>query len=202
MAKRASAPGTPRREYRLGTRALGMERTRGAILDATLAITDPARITLATVAADARVSTRTVIRHFGSREGLVAAAVAEGERRVAAQRFDAPAGDVDAVVRNLLDHYEEWGDATIARLRREDMDPELDRAIARGRALHRRWVSEKLGSLLDGLPRSDRSRRLAELVAVTDVQTWKLLRRDQGLSRSQTEKAVAEMIRGVQGSHR
>src|SRR5262249_52553150 len=39
-----------------------------------------------------------------------------------------------------------------------------------------------------------RQRRLAQLVAVCDVYTWKLLRRDAGLSRQQTELALAELL--------
>jgi hypothetical protein len=37
----------------------------------------------------------------------------------------------------------------------------------------------------------------AQLIAVTDVYTWKLLRRDLRLSRREAERAIAELIRGV-----
>jgi hypothetical protein len=40
----------------------------------------------------------------------------------------------------------------------------------------------------------ERARRLAQLVAVCDVYTWKLLRRDAALSRRQTELAVIELL--------
>jgi hypothetical protein len=36
--------------------------------------------------------------------------------------------------------------------------------------------------------RPPNARRLAQLIAVTDVYTWKLLRRDRGLSRKQTDR--------------
>jgi hypothetical protein len=35
---------------------------------------------------------------------------------------------------------------------------------------------------------------LAELVAICDVYVWKLLRRDAGLSRDQTELALIELL--------
>src|SRR5215469_11979235 len=35
---------------------------------------------------------------------------------------------------------------------------------------------------------------MAQIVAVCDVYTWKLLRRDAGLSRPQTELALAELL--------
>ena len=40
----------------------------------------------------------------------------------------------------------------------------------------------------------EHQRRLAQLVAVCDVYTWKLLRRDAGLSRDQTELAIVELL--------
>jgi hypothetical protein len=39
-----------------------------------------------------------------------------------------------------------------------------------------------------------RERRLAQLVAVCDVYTWKLLRLDAGLSRRQTQLAIHELL--------
>lgn len=41
---------------------------------------------------------------------------------------------------------------------------------------------------------SARERRLAQLVAVCDVYTWKLLHRDSGLSRAQTRTALLELL--------
>jgi hypothetical protein len=55
---------------------------------------------------------------------------------------------------------------------------------------------------LDGLRRPDRELRLAQLLAICDVYTWKLLRRDQGLSRARTERALAGMINGLVGGPR
>ena len=46
--------------------------------------------------------------------------------------------------------------------------------------------------VLEGLSR-------AQLVAVTDVHIWKLLRRDQGLDREQAELALRELIAGLSG---
>lgn len=37
-------------------------------------------------------------------------------------------------------------------------------------------------------------RRLAQLVAIDDVYTWKLLRRDAGLDRKSTELAMVELL--------
>ena len=47
---------------------------------------------------------------------------------------------------------------------------------------------------LERLGGADRQRRLAQFVAICDVYTWKLLRRDAGLSRRQTELALVEVL--------
>jgi hypothetical protein len=39
-----------------------------------------------------------------------------------------------------------------------------------------------------------RERRIAGLIVLTDVFTWRLLRRDIGLSRSETERTIVEFI--------
>lgn len=42
-----------------------------------------------------------------------------------------------------------------------------------------------------------RQRAIRALHAATDVYTWKLLRRDLGLSRTETEKTMADLVVGV-----
>ena len=185
-----------KRRYRMTDRAEATAATRERILDAALEIADP-RVPLATVADRAGVSQRTVLRHFGNRGGLFSAAIEAGDARIRAERFSAPAGDPEAAVANLVDHYEGQGDQVLTRLAQEGQDERVDRVLDSGRRLHRLWVEEKLGPLLDGCDARTRRRRLAQLVAVCDVYTWKLLRRDSGLSRGETEKAIAELVRGL-----
>jgi len=52
---------------------------------------------------------------------------------------------------------------------------------------------------LASLQGPERARRLAQLIAVTDVLTWKLLRRDRHLSRRQTELALIELLQPLTG---
>ena len=47
---------------------------------------------------------------------------------------------------------------------------------------------------LRDLPVQQRKRRTAELVAVTDLYMWRILRRDLGLSRDETEAAVRDIV--------
>jgi hypothetical protein len=67
----------------------------------------------------------------------------------------------------------------------EERMPSLQPLLARGRASHREWVETMFGA----------PELTPELVVATDVYTWKLLRRDQGLSRKNT---LASMLKIVQ----
>jgi len=192
----SNASETATRPYRMGRRAKAFAKTRRAILDAANEIRDP-RTPLSVVAAKAGVSERTVLRHFGSRDGLVAAAVDEGTARDEAERFAAPAGDVAGAVACLVAHYETAGDRILRLLAEEGVDRRIDEILAGGRAIHWRWVTEKLGPLLGGQSESQRHRRLAQLAAICDVYTWKLMRRDGGLGRTDTERSIRELIEAV-----
>jgi len=188
--------GPPTRPYRMAQRAEAFAETRRAILDAAIEIGDP-RTPLSAVAAKAGVSERTVLRHFGSRDGLVAAAIEEGTARDEAERFAAPAGDVAGAVACLVAHYETAGDRILRLLAEEGADGEVDRLLAGGRAIHWRWVEEKLGPLLADQNRSARHRRLTQLAAVCDIYTWKLMRRDGRLGRADTERSIRELVEAV-----
>jgi AcrR family transcriptional regulator len=178
-------------------RAESAAATGERILDAAIAVfweMPYEAMTLDEVARRAGVTVQTVIRRFGGRDGLFAAAAARETERVRAQRFQAPTGDVEGAVRVLLDHYEAMGDRILRLLADEHRAVEL-RAIADGgRAFHREWCARVFAPALSVLAGAERRRRLAQLVAVCDVFTWKLLRRDSGLSRRQTELALVEML--------
>jgi len=180
----------------MGRRAEAFAETRQAILDAANEIRDP-RTPLSAIADKAGVSERTVLRHFGSRDGLVAAAIEEGTRRDEAERFAAPAGDVAGAVASLVAHYETAGEHILRLLAEEGADRQIDEILAGGRAIHWRWVEEKLGPLLGGHSGSQRHRRLAQLSAICDVYTWKVMRRDGSLGRAETERSIRELIEAV-----
>jgi len=180
----------------MARRAEAFAETRKAILDAAIEISDP-RASLSEVAAKAGVSERTILRHFGSRDGLLADGIRENLARGEAERFAVPAGDVSKAVAALVEQYEAVGDRVLGLLAQEGIDRQADDGLAEGRKLHRRWVTEKLGPLLAGRDAPTRRRRIAQLVAICDVYTWKLLRRDSGLGRAETERAIHELVDAV-----
>jgi AcrR family transcriptional regulator len=151
-------------------------------------------ISLDEVARRAGVSVQTVIRRFGGRDGLLAAAAGRETERVRRQRAEAPVGDAAGAVRVLVDHYEAMGDRVLRLLAEEGRIPGFGEVVDRGRALHREWCARVFAPALEGRAGVERDRRLAQLVTVCDVYSWKLLRRDAGLSRRQTELALVELL--------
>ena len=185
------------RAYTMSARAESAAQTGERILDAAVELfwerpTD--RLSLEDVASRAGVSVQTVIRRFGGKEGVLVAAVEREGQRVEAQRGTAPVGDVAAAVRVLVDHYEEMGDGVLLMLAAEPQFPGLTPIIDRGREVHRQWCSRVFAPSLEASRGVDRTRLLAQLVAVCDVRMWQLLRRDGRLSRRQTERALVELL--------
>lgn len=191
-----------KRPYRMKARAEATAATGEAILDAAVELfweRPVDDIPLDEVASRAGVTVQTVVRHFESKEGLFASAVEREGKRVRRQRGEARVGDVDGAVRNLLDHYEDLGEKVLRLLAEEHRSPSLKQLTDRGRAYHASWCRRVFAPALRGLRGARRSRRLAQLIAVTDVFTWRLLRLDRRLSRRQTEIALTEMIQPLMG---
>ncbi len=193
-----------KRRYHMTARAEAAAATRERILAAFIAMfwEQPLiDISLEEVARRAEVSLPTVIRHFGDRQGLFAAAAKREYEHIRRQRDEAPVGDIRAAVRILVDHYEELGDAVLRLLAAESRVPGLREIADQGRAYHAAWCERVFAAAVARLDEEARTRRLAELIAVTDVLMWKLLRRDRGLSRSQTELALRELIEPLMGEN-
>jgi AcrR family transcriptional regulator len=156
-------------------------------------------ISLQEVARRAGVTKQTVLRRFGSRSELLAAAAERELARVDGERGDVVPGDVPGAVRVLAGHYERLGDAVLRLLAEETREPALAAHAERGRVYHAQWCERAFAPALDELCGAARDRRLAQLVAVTDVHVWALLRRVRGLSRRQTETALRELVEPLAG---
>lgn len=179
------------------TRADAAAATGERILDAVEALfyEAPERdATLEEVAERAGVSVQTVIRRYGGREGLFGAAAERAMTRIDAQRDAAPPGDLDGALAVLLVHYEENGDRAMRMLADEARNTKLAEIVARGRDRHVAWCERVFAGTLAGLRGAERERRAGQLVAVCDVYTWKVLRRDRALSRAQTQRAMFELL--------
>src|SRR5690349_23707753 len=138
-------------------------------------------VSLDEIAARAGVSTQTLIRRYGSKEALFSRSLEWGGEQALQARSGVPVGDVRAAVDYLVDHYEEDGETVLRWLAQEERFETTRRITAQGRRVHREWVARTFAHMLDGRRGKARERRLCELVAVTDVLFWKLLRRDMKL---------------------
>ncbi len=189
---------SPRR-YEQRRRAESAAETERRILDATSALflATGEVPTLEAVASRAGVAVQTVLRRFGSKEGLVEAAAAEARTRVADARGAAPTGDLVGIVANLMDHYAAWGELSLRLQHLEGRSPTASQVLHDARALHRAWVERVFAPQLAALDAGDRPRRLTELVVVTDVYVWKLLHRDQGLARHEHEATLVDLLQRV-----
>jgi len=193
---------SPVRPYRMGARADAAEETGRRLLIAAQTLFAERRyedITLEAIAAHAGVTLQTLLRRFGSKANLVAAAAADGNARVAAQRGEAPVGDARGAVANLFDHYEEWGAVALRLLEQEERFEEIAEITRDGRAFHAAWVERVFEPQLTRLRGRSRDTLRAQLVVICDVYVWKLLRRDLHLSRADSERAVLGMIEAVCG---
>jgi AcrR family transcriptional regulator len=187
------------RPYEMRARAESAAATRERILTAArerIRRQPYDEITLADVAADAGVTVQTVLRRFGSKDGITAAVAAALRPQVIAQRGEAPVGDVPAAIANLVEHYEQLGDEVVQLLRQEQRVAAFAEMTAFGRWYHAQWVGRVFAPWLDAEAGDDRTRLHAQLVAVCDVYTWHLLRQ-AGLTRDATEKAIRELVNGV-----
>ena len=192
-----------KRPYRQQARAEASSRTRDAILDAVVALgmeKATADVSLADVAERAAVSVQTVLRHFGSRDGLLDESLRHGAARIADERRPV-SSDMPTAIATLYDHYEMRGDAVIRLLAQEAFDERIAHITAQGRHMHREWVSEFL-AVASGRATDVSDALVDQLVVVTDVYTWKLLRRDRGLSRETAQDRVLEMVGAILRSSR
>jgi AcrR family transcriptional regulator len=178
--------------YRLGKRAVAMDRTRDRILEAAERLYREAwydEVSLKTVAAEAGVALQTVVNHFGSKGSLLAAVARRVSSRVNRERDAVEAGDAPGAVSMIIGEYEELGDTIFRFLSLEGRVEELGPLLAGGREVHRAWVERVFEPWLSDA-RPERRRMTAALIAATDVLAWKVLRREQGLSRRDTELAM------------
>jgi AcrR family transcriptional regulator len=177
----------------MGARAQATQATAWAIIGAARALFAERpydEVSLPIIAERAGVTVQTVLRRYGSKEELFAAAAQQRSGHIRADRETAPAGDLA----HLVAHYERWGDEQAYLLAQEARVAAIRAITDEGRRYHRDWVTTAYGPALATLPPATRRRKLAQLTAVTDLGTWRLLRRELGLSTSQTTAAIRELV--------
>ncbi|MBV9005419.1 MAG: TetR/AcrR family transcriptional regulator, partial [Solirubrobacterales bacterium] len=164
--------GARTRPYRQVARAQAQQRTRDALIAAAQTEFFAGRweeASLEAIAASARVTKQTLLRHFGSKDGLLEQALERGYNEVRDQRFNAASGDVAGAVENLLEHYERWGERALQIGAVDGLGQVAAGLGRRARQLHCAWVEHAFGRSLGRLSAKDRGRRRAALIALCDA---------------------------------
>jgi len=193
-----------RRQYKQVAREEAQQRTREALLEAAVDefYADRwSKVSLTGLATRAGVTKQTLLRHFGSKEGLLIQALVRSAAQVLDERWNAPIGDVDGAIENLLDHYEVWG----PRARRigawQDAPSVLAKLSQAGRQVHYQWIEFVFAPQLAGLDAAVFARLRAELIVICDVQTWWILAHDLALPRDEVRATLSGMVeRAVSGA--
>jgi AcrR family transcriptional regulator len=201
MKTNQSLQSEPKRSYRQGARAEAAARTADAIVTAFAQFLETQwydDVSLERVAQQAGTTVQTLLRHFGSKEGLLTAFFHWMDRHVHQRRGEAP-GNIDATIAGVLEDYEQAGDMVVRFLAQEERIPALRSFTDHGKASHRRWVQASFAPWLDGLDERERGWRTDGLVVALDIYVWKLLRRDRGRSPEEVGAFMKSLVHGILG---
>ncbi len=185
------------RRYRMTNRALSAAETTHRILVSTVEEfweSPTPDLRLQTIASSAGVTVQTILRQFGSKDNLMLEATKFEGERIQAMRNPKNVVSLESAVNQLVAHYEVMGDRVLRMLAEEFQLPALSEIVDTGRKQHQEWCRSVFATELSSLPSAQRRIRLAQFVAICDVYTWKILRRDSNLSSKSTEKAIIEML--------
>ena len=199
---------TKKRGYVMTARSAKAEATRERICESVMHLYRDRPLdefTLEDVAKRAGTTVQTVLRAFKSKDNLVFEALGRftktGSPFVADRPgafYPSPPGDVPAAVKSVFGVYETIGDVVIRNLANEDSNSALKPLLDHGRTSHYDWLKSTFAPQLKRRAAGGARQQLFHcLVVATDVYTWKILRRDLGLSRSAAQAAAIEMIEAV-----
>jgi AcrR family transcriptional regulator len=188
------------RAYTMDARAEAVEATRRRIVEAAAALFAEHwwdEVTLARIAADAGVSHQTVLNHFGSKDGVLAALIEHEAGDTIETRVAVAPGDTAAAVALLITQYERFGLTNVRATQQEHRVPALKEALDGARAFHREWVERTFAHALpDAEP--ERRQKIAAFLGATEVAVWKSLHHDYGFSKRDTAVAMTRMITALE----
>jgi len=194
-----------RRVYRQGLRAELAAQTAASILDAAQKLAGELwldELTLEHIAGRAGVTVKTVMRRFGSRDGVIQAMIDRFDRQLMRQRLPLPVpGEVREAVSILVDYMEEWGEFALRLISQQQRYEFMDRILKRGLQDHRKWIAAAFAPQLERFTPGEREKVILELVHNAGGPTWKYFRHDLGYSRRRTEQAMEELLKAILAGH-
>lgn len=154
-------------------------------------------ITLDMVAREAGVTVRTILRKFGSKEGLIEASIEQDISNIKKKRDSAVGGDYLKALNILMKDYERIGDAAIRTLAIEHELPIAKKILDSGRAYHREWCVKVFRPFLPDNGTPDYELKLLSFITATEFYLWKLLRRDLNKSPEATLSVFKSLVEGL-----
>ena len=145
-------------------------------------------ITLDKVSQKSGVTTRTILRKFGSKDGLLKACIENDADRFTQKRMQVTPGDLNGILDAILDEYERMGDALIRTLTIEYSYPSTQGMLQKARTMHREWCEFVFEPYLPSKSSESFETVLSAFIAGTEFYLWKLLRRDLGKSLEQCKQ--------------
>jgi AcrR family transcriptional regulator len=185
------------RAYTQVARAEAQERNRDALIDAAAQAFFSGRweqMSLTEMSVSAGVTKQTLLRHFGSKQGLLEQMLQRGYDQVRDQRWAAPTDDLAGAVDNLLDHYEQFGERSLAIGSGVGANPAVAELGRVARQLHYDWIDHAFGHWLNRKRGNSRIRCRASLIALCDVQAWWIWSHDLGLARADVRATLIQVL--------
>lgn len=154
-------------------------------------------LTLEKVSQRSGVTVRTILRKFGSRDGLLKACIAHNGEQFTRKRMQVTPGDLPAILDALLEEYEHMGDALIRTLTVEYEFPVTQSLLKKARKFHREWCATVFEPFLPDSASGQYEMILNAFIASTEFYLWKLLRRDLGNSREKCRNIFLFNLEGL-----
>lgn len=153
-------------------------------------------ISLDRLAKAAGCTVPTVLRRFGSKEGLLEEVGWKLQRETNARRLVTP-GDVTAAVDSVVNDYENGGRLVMRVLAQEDRLPAMKTFADFGRREHRAWITAVFAPQLKGMKPARRELVIDSLVTALDIYVWKVLRIDRGRSPPEVARVMRQFVQGI-----
>lgn len=158
-------------------------------------------ITLNMISEEAGVTTRTILRKFGSKERLLEECIALDAANIMQNREQGMVGDIEHMLNILLASYESMGEAAMRTI---NLEPEMEIAQKigeTGRKKHREWCARMFDPFLPEPDSPQYEIDLTAFIASTEIYLWKLMRKDLKMSEEQTFSVFKKMIEGLAFKH-
>jgi AcrR family transcriptional regulator len=189
-----------KRTYQMSERAKQVARNDRKIMNAMsdLWIELPlSEITLDKISQRSGVTVRTILRKFGSKDGLLEACIENDADRFTKMRMQVTPGDLDGILDTLLEEYELMGDALIRSLTVEYNFHSTQGLLQKARTMHREWCAFVFEPYLPAKTSESFETVLSAFIASTEFYLWKLLRRDLGKALQQCKQILMHTLESL-----